>query len=118
MTIMLNCDGDRLMIFKIPYLLAILLIITDINLNIKNLFYKPFILYWGIANKQCCTVSSEHRRDSATHVHVSVLPETPLPSRLPHNMEQSSKGSTVDPHWLSILNIPMSDCTIFLSSLF
>ena len=44
MTIMLNYDGDRLMIFKILYLLAIFLIITNINLNIKILFYKHFIL--------------------------------------------------------------------------
>ena len=30
------------------------------------------------------------QRDSAIHIHVSILPQTPLPSRLPHNIEQSS----------------------------
>ena len=34
------------------------------------------------------TVSDGQQRDSATHTHVSILPHTPLPSRLPHNMEQ------------------------------
>ena len=33
-------------------------------------------------------------------------PPTPLPSRLPHNIEQSSLYYTVGPWWLSILNIP------------
>ena len=28
--------------------------------------------------------------DSAIHIHVSILPKTLLPSRLPHNIEQSS----------------------------
>ena len=28
------------------------------------------------------------QRDSATHIHVCILPQTPLPSRLPHNIEQ------------------------------
>ena len=40
--------------------------------------------------------------DSAIHVHVSILSPTPLPSRLPRNIEQSSLCYTVDP-WLSIL---------------
>ena len=52
-------------------------------------------------------VSGEQRRDSAIHIHVSVLPQTPLPSRLPHNTEQSSLCFTVGPCWLSILNIAM-----------
>ena len=32
-------------------------------------------------------------------------PQTPLPSRLPHNMEQNSPCYTVDPCWSSILNM-------------
>ena len=40
-------------------------------------------------------VSGEPQRDSAIHVHVSLLPQTPLPSRLPHNTEQSSLCYTV-----------------------
>ena len=50
-------------------------------------------------------VSGEQPRDSATHIHVSTLPQTPLPSRLPHHIEQSSLRYTVGPCWLSILNI-------------
>ena len=36
--------------------------------------------------------------------YVSILPQTPLPSRL-HNIEQSSMCYTVGPCWLFILNI-------------
>ena len=50
-------------------------------------------------------VADEQWKDLATHIHVSILPQTPLPSRLPHNIEQSSMGCTVGPCWLPILNI-------------
>ena len=36
------------------------------------------------------TVSGEQQNDSAKHIHVPILPQTPLPSRLPQNIEQSS----------------------------
>ena len=55
-------------------------------------------------------VSGEQRRDSAVHVHVFILPQTPLPSRLPHNIEQSSLRCTVGPCWLSSLNIAVCTC--------
>ena len=42
-------------------------------------------------------VSGEQLRDSAIHMHIAILPQTPLPSRLPHNMEQHSVCSTVGP---------------------
>jgi len=32
-------------------------------------------------------VSDEQGRDSGIHIHVSILPQTPLPSRLPQNIE-------------------------------
>ena len=35
-----------------------------------------------------------------THVHVSILPQIPLPSRLPHTTEQSSICHIVAPFWL------------------
>ena len=35
---------------------------------------------------------------------VFIHPQTTLPSRLLHNVEQSSLRCTVGPHWLSILN--------------
>ena len=43
------------------------------------------------------------QRDSAIHIHVSILSQTPLPSRLPHNIEQSSLCYTVGPCWLKFL---------------
>ena len=39
-------------------------------------------------------VSGGQRRESAIHTHVSILPRAPLPSRLPHSIEQSSLCST------------------------
>ena len=50
-------------------------------------------------------ISGEQQRDSAIHIHASILPQTPLPSRLLDNIEQSSLGYTIGPCWLSILNI-------------
>ena len=38
-------------------------------------------------------------------------PQTPLPSRAPHNTEQSSMCHTVVPCWLSILNIAVCTCS-------
>ena len=55
-------------------------------------------------------VSGGQKRDSVIHIHVSILPQTLLPSRLPHNIEQSSLCHTADPCWLSILNIAGYTC--------
>ena len=38
------------------------------------------------------------------HIHVSILPQTSLPSRLPHNIEHSCMCYTVGHCWLSTLN--------------
>ena len=43
-------------------------------------------------------------------MHVSTLPQTPLPSRLPCNIEQSSMCYTVRPCWLSALNTAVCTC--------
>ena len=59
---------------------------------------------------QTVIVWHEQQRDSAVHIQVSILPQTPLPSRLPHNIEQSSMCYTVGPYWLSILNIAVCTC--------
>ena len=40
-------------------------------------------------------VSGEQRRNSATYILVSILPQTAFPSRLPHNIEQNSLCCTV-----------------------
>ena len=55
-------------------------------------------------------VSGGQQRDSAIHIHESILPQTSLPSRLPYNIEQSSLCYAVGPHWLSILNKAVCTC--------
>ena len=60
---------------------------------------------WSDLERDVVFVSGGQQRDSAIHIHVSILSQTPLPSRLPHNIEQSSLCSTVGPSWLSTLNI-------------
>ena len=54
-------------------------------------------------------VSGEQQSDSTIHIHVSILPQDPLPSGLPYNIEQSSMCYTTGPCWISILNVPV--CT-------
>ena len=44
-------------------------------------------------------VSGDWQRDSAMYIHVSILPQIPLPSRLLHNIEQSSMCCTIGPCW-------------------
>jgi len=61
-------------------------------------------------------VSRGPHRDSAVHIHVSILPQSPFSSRLPHNIEQSSMCCTVGPCWLSILNIAVCTCLVQFSS--
>ena len=55
-------------------------------------------------------VSGGQQRDSAIYIHVSILPQTPQPSRIPQNTEQSSLCYTVGPHWLFILNTAVCTC--------
>ena len=55
-------------------------------------------------------VSGEQQRDLAIHTHAFILPQTPLPSSLPHTTEQISMCYTVDPCWLFIFNIAMCTC--------
>ena len=54
--------------------------------------------------------SGRPKRNSATHIHVSILPQIPLLSRLPHNSEQTSLCYKVGPCWLSILNTALCTC--------
>ena len=49
------------------------------------------MLYWSIADIKMAIVSGEQWGDSAINLHIFVPPKTPLPSRLPYNIEQSSK---------------------------
>ena len=41
-------------------------------------------------------VSGGQKRDSGLHIHVSILPQTCLPNRLPCNFEQSSLYSSTN----------------------
>ena len=54
------------------------------------LIFKLFILYWGTADEQCCDSFRWTAKGLSLHTHVSVVFQTPLPSRLPPNIEQSS----------------------------
>ena len=49
-------------------------------------------------------VSGGQWKDSTTHTHLSILSQALLPSRLPHNIEQSSLCYAVGPCWSPILN--------------
>ena len=68
-----------------------------------------FILYSDNPINNVVIVSSEQRRDSAIDIHISILAQTPLPSRLPHNIVQSSMYYTLGPYRLYILNVAV--CT-------
>ena len=83
---------------------------ADIN-SFFLIFFK--ILYQLINN--VVIFSGRQQRDSDIHTYVSILPETPFPSRLPHIMEQGFMGHTIGPCWLSILNIEL--CTFRLTSI-
>ena len=63
---------------------------------------------WPVNN--VVMVSDEPQRDSAIHIHVSILPGSPLPSRLPQNIEQSFLCYTVGSWWESVLNIAVCTC--------
>ena len=66
------------------------------------------VFYWsiciGVINN-VVVVSGEQQRDSAIHIHVSVLPQTPLPSRLLHNTEQSSSPQFLSNSLLSDISL-------------
>ena len=70
-------------------------------INHESTFFKFYI---GIAD------SFGQQRDSAIYIHVSIFPQTPVPSKLPRNTEQSSLCYIVGPRWLSTLNITVCTC--------
>ena len=59
-----------------------------------------------------------HWGSPTTRIHVSILPQTLLPSSLPYNIEQSSLCYTVGHCWLSILNIAGCTCQFYPLYLF
>ena len=81
-------------------------IISAIFMHVANFFLRNFLFcirLQPINNVEI--VSGEQQRDSATDTHVSILPQTPVSSRPPGNLELSSLCYIVSPCWLSILNI-------------
>ena len=75
-------------------------IVLFLTSNLADLhwhFYNElFLLYWDVASWHSHdSFRWTAKRDSAIHIHVSVLPQTPLQSRLPHDTEHSSMCYTV-----------------------
>ena len=57
-------------------------------------------------------VSGAQQSNSATHTHVSIIPQTPLPPRLSPDIKQSSLCYTAGPCWLPTLNTAGSTCRV------
>ena len=76
--------------------------------NLLLLFFFFFFTFYFVLGYSELTknviVTDEQKRDSVIHVHVSVLPQTPLLSKLSHSFEQSSLCFREGPCCLSILN--------------
>ena len=79
---------------------------TTEQLTLLNQAY--FILFFFLKKAFCFVLgyrqvtskvitSGEQQKDSAIHIHVSILPQTLLPSRLPCNIEQSSMCYSAGP---------------------
>ena len=64
-------------------------------------------MYCGIADWRCCD-SFRWTAKGLRYTYACI--HSPLPSRLPHNIEQSSRCYTVGPCWLSIWNTAMCTC--------
>ena len=81
----------------------------DNNSSFFSLFknFSSYIVVQPI--NSVVTVSGAQKSNSTIHIHVSILPETPLPSRPTYNVEQSSVCYRVDSYWLSILNTAVMD---------
>ena len=80
--------------------------------KLNYLFILNFLFCTGVwLINNVVIVSCEPRKDSAMHIHVSILPQILFPPRLPHNMEQSLLCCTVGACWLSILNTAVCTCS-------
>ena len=81
------------------------------TLLLKVMHFLNFLFYiWVEPINNVVIVSGAQQSDSVVHIHVPILPQTPLPSRLPHNTEQNSLCYTVGLCWLPILNIAAHTC--------
>ena len=97
-------EGWDLIVPQGPYLL----ILSPGGIGV--LYFNTFYFGLGYNCNNVVIVSREKQRESAAHRHVSILPQTLLPSRLPHCFEQSFLCYTVGPYWLFILNTEVCTC--------
>ena len=67
--------------------------------HISTLFFLTFyfVLGYNRLTYNAVIISGEQQRNLAICIHVPILPQTPLPFRLSHNIEQSSIRDTVGP---------------------
>ena len=94
-----------------PFLALSLHEISFIYLFCFYFLLFSFSAYIGIYSiNNVVIVSGGQQRDSAMHMHVSVLPQTPLASGLLHNIEQCSFCCIAGPCWWSTLNIGVCTC--------
>ena len=73
-----------------------------LNCSLGIFFFQLYIILEYIWINDVVIVSGGQQRDLAIYIRVFILPQTPLPSRLPRNTEQSSLCGTVGLCWLSI----------------
>ena len=66
-------------------------------------FFKLFVLSFN----DVVIISREQQSGLVIHIHVSILLQTPLPSTLPHNIEQSSYSK-------SLLVIHLKYCGVYM----
>ena len=97
-----------------------------INVCIFIFFTFYFVLEYSQLT-MLVIVTGGQQRDSAIHIHVSFLPQTPLPSRLTHNIQQDSlcytvihfnKEVYVSTHSLNFFALAFSRYTNILSQIF
>ena len=114
LVVALTCSRRCLFLVKIRHSEIIdflQFILLNFPNSIKVIFFVVVKFCIGVyPTDNVVIVSGAEQRDSATHVPVSILPQTPLPSRLPHNIEQSSLCYAVCPCWFYILNIAVCTC--------
>ena len=64
---------------------------TQCHQDEVSFIFLTFYFYVGVYQiNNAVIVSGEQGRGSAMRTHVAILPQTPLPSSLTHNMEQDS----------------------------
>ena len=75
------------------------------------IFLAPKIFFIGVQRiNNVVIVSGGQQRDSAVHICIHVLPQTPLPSRLPRDTEQSALCCPAGPRWFSMWNTAVCPC--------